>query len=156
MTLTMFLVLTIWLSGSYIEFLFTRWFAPINRLYSNLLGGIVFSAIITGTLGFITGGGTVAAAAGALSIATSRITKPIWAGMHDAAEFIGRGRQQMAKVKEFKNSHPRVYSEALEGFKMGIKFIGVTIALMGWLILLPFRVIRWIHNGYTNLRARFS
>jgi len=88
-----------------------------------------------------------------VGLATNDFTYAFYSKM---AELNAQRKVVTTKVNVFKEEHPAVFSDAVEGVKAGIKtFVALVLAFF-WILGLPIRIYRWVANFKVNHLTRQS
>ena len=141
-------VLILWLTSSFVEYRIIKAFPAIHKWFNGFTGMLI-SVAISSLVGLVVGApaGMVVMMAAVLGLATNNFTYSMFEYLERSLNYVSAKKES---VKEFKTSHPKIFSEIVDGVKVGIKVIAGGIAATLYLIALPFRMLSAINNFVTS------
>lgn len=154
MGVTMMVALGVWLASSLIEYRIVS-ASPHLKFFFNGLPGIVISVCIGAIVGWAVG-----AANGAgfilgqlLGLATNQFTFSMYSNIH---KMNVKKKEVVAKVDNFRNTHPSMFAQVRDTFKLGIKtIVGIFLAMI-FIIGLPARIVKACAEFFHAAKAKFA
>lgn len=132
--------LIIWAAASYLEYKIVSSVSWLDKVFHKALPAILISLLVGAAVAFAATGSPTGPAffiAQIIGLSTNNLT---YGFFRNLAKVNAKRHEVQSRVRNVKQSNPKVFNEVMATAKMGVKTIGFILFATVWLIGLPGRI----------------